>query len=97
VWRPSDLEKIDEKTQVVKIAHTVGENKRVLIIDEAKKRSLRILNAGVKKEEEAKLAPEPEPEAPPSEPETKKAASEPKKATRKKTATKKTKSKKGTK
>ena len=99
VWRPADLANVDEKTQVARIAHTVGEKKRVLIIDEAKKRSIRILNAGVKKEEEAKLAPEPEPETPPAEvePETKKATPEPKKTTRKKAPTKKRKSGKETK
>ena len=64
VWRPSDLENVDSKTQVARIAHTVGESKRVLIIEEAKKRDIRILNPGLKKAE-AEAAPAPE--AQPSE------------------------------
>jgi hypothetical protein len=56
VWRPSDLEKIDGKTQAARIAHTVGENKRVQIIDQAKKANIRVLNPGVKKE--AEVVPE---------------------------------------
>jgi len=54
IQRPSDLENVDPGKQVARIAHTVGESKRVLILEEAKKRNIRILNHGVKK------APEPE-------------------------------------
>ena len=53
IHRPQDLEKIDPKVQVAKIAHTVGENKRLLILDEAEKRNIRVLNPGPKKEEPA--------------------------------------------
>jgi hypothetical protein len=53
VWRPKDLLGLDPKLQVARIAHTVGENKRVQIIDEAKKANIRILNPGLKKPAEA--------------------------------------------
>lgn len=63
VWRPTDLAKLDPKTQVARIAHTVGESKRVLIIDEAKKANIRILNPGLKRRAEAvPVTPEPQPE-----------------------------------
>jgi len=94
VWRPEDLKKIDPKTQIARIAHTVGENKRVLIVEEAKKINVRILNPGLKKppavgaapaEAEAEVAPEvplePEKEAP-------KPAKKSKKTTTKKRKTK---------
>jgi large subunit ribosomal protein L32e len=96
VWRTSDLEKIDEKTQVARIAHTVGENKRVQIVEEAKKRNIRILNPGLKKAPEAEVAPEPEPtpEAAPAEakPESKEETAEPSKTPSTKKTTKKPKS-----
>ncbi len=63
VWRPQDLEKVDAKTQVARIAHTVGENKRVQILEQAKKTSIRILNPGLKKP--AEVVPEVTPEAGP--------------------------------
>lgn len=96
VWRPSDLEKVDAKVQVARIAHTVGENKRVLIIEEAKKKNIRILNAGVKKTPEAEVPPEPVPEAATAEvkPESEK-STKPKQKARKAT-TKKRKSRKDT-
>jgi large subunit ribosomal protein L32e len=50
VWRAKDLEGIDPKTHVARIAHTVGESKRVQIIDEAKKKNIRILNPGLKRQ-----------------------------------------------
>ncbi len=53
VWRAKDLIGLDPKLQVARIAHTVGENKRVQIIDEAKKANIRILNPGLKKRAEA--------------------------------------------
>jgi len=93
-----DLEKVDEKTQVARIAHTVGENKRVLIIEEAKKRNIRVLNAGVKKAPETELPLEPLPEAATAEvtPESKEEPAKPKKKAPKKTTTKKRKSRKET-
>jgi hypothetical protein len=87
------LEQVDEKTQVARIAHTVGENKRIQIIEEAKKRNIRILNHGLKKAPEPEVAPEPEPtqETPPAEakPETKEETPEPSKTPRTKKTTKK--------
>jgi hypothetical protein len=93
------LENVDANTQVARIAHTVGENKRVLIVEEAKKRSIRILNPGLKKAPEPEIVPEPSTEVAPTEapPETKEKAAEPEKKARKKTGTKKRKSGKGTK
>lgn len=67
IWRPSDLEKLDPDKQVARIAHTVGENKRVLILEEAKKRSIRILNHGLKKPPEPEITPEPTSETVPAE------------------------------
>ncbi len=52
VWRTQDLQKLDPKTQAARIAHTVGENKRILIIEEARRKDIRILNPGPKKQEE---------------------------------------------
>jgi len=81
VHRPQDLEQIDSKVQVGRIAHTVGENKRLLILDEAERRGIHILNPGPKKEtaiapptEEAKTETGTEPE---TEPESGKDESKP--------------------
>lgn len=51
VYRPANLELLDPKIHAARIAHTVGENKRLLILDEAEKRGIRVLNPGPKKEE----------------------------------------------
>ena len=65
VWRVKDLQSLDPKLHVARIAHTVGENKRVQIIEEAKKANIRILNPGLKKPADAipevtpEVAPEP--------------------------------------
>jgi len=74
VHRPKDLEKIDPHKQVARIAHTVGENKRVQILEEAKKANITVLNPGLKKPAEA--LPEAPPEAT-TEPETATATEEP--------------------
>jgi hypothetical protein len=58
---------VDPAKQVARIAHTVGENKRVLILEEAKKRSIRILNHGLKKAPEAEVVTEPAAEPAPAE------------------------------
>ena len=50
IHRPQDLEGMDPKIYVARIAHNVGENKRLLILDEAERRGIRILNPGPKKE-----------------------------------------------
>jgi hypothetical protein len=52
VWKPRDLEGMNPKTQAARIAHTVGERKRVEILDQAKKANIRVLNPGPKKEPE---------------------------------------------
>ena len=98
VWRPSDLKKIDPNTQVARIAHTVGERKRVLILEEAKKSSIRILNPGLKKPPVVEAPTEPELElAPEATPEPKKEDSEPAKKPKRKATTKKQKTKRPTK
>jgi large subunit ribosomal protein L32e len=58
VFNVEDLSKIDINTQAARIAHTVGKRKRALIIAEAKKLNIKILNLKVtaateEKEEEA--------------------------------------------
>jgi len=65
VWRPQDLEQVNPKTDAVRIAHTVGENKRVQILDQAKKANIRVLNPGMKKEAAPEVVAEP---AAPTEP-----------------------------
>jgi len=42
-----DLTKVDPNTQAIRIAHTVGKRKRALIIAEAKKLNIKILNIKV--------------------------------------------------
>jgi large subunit ribosomal protein L32e len=99
VYRPNDLASVDAGSQVARIAHTVGERKRVAIVEEAKKKNIRILNPGLKKAPELEPIPEPEHEAAPVEtqPPTEEKASEPEKKTRKKSTTKKRKSRKSSK
>lgn len=46
VHRPQDLEGLNPKTQAVRIAHTVGERKRVTILERAKEMGLKVLNPG---------------------------------------------------
>jgi large subunit ribosomal protein L32e len=62
VRRPQDLEQIDPKICVARIAHTVGENKRLLILDEAERRGIHVLNPGPKKEKAVTATPSPEEE-----------------------------------
>lgn len=50
VYNAADLEHVDPKTQVARIAHTVGKRKRTQILVEAKKKKIRILNAKQAKE-----------------------------------------------
>jgi large subunit ribosomal protein L32e len=66
VWRVQDLEHLDPKVVVARIAHTVGENKRVQIVEAAKKSNIRILNPGLKKP--AEVVPEAAVEPAPAEP-----------------------------
>ena len=59
VWRPKDLEGVNPKTQVARIGHTVGEKKRVVILEEAKKLDIRVVNAGRRKRAAPGAATEP--------------------------------------
>ena len=54
VFNIQDLSKIDPNTQAARIAHTVGKRKRALIVAEAKKLNLKILNFKVSPEAEKK-------------------------------------------
>jgi len=53
VRRPADLEKVNAKTQIVKISHTVGERNRIAIIERAQALELTVANPGAKKAEAA--------------------------------------------
>lgn len=57
IHRPQDLEPIDPKIFVARIAHTVGENKRLLILVEAERRGIHVLNPGPKKETPPAVTP----------------------------------------
>lgn len=50
VYNPEELRNIDAKTQVARIAHTVGRRKRAMIFAEAKKKKIVILNTKESKE-----------------------------------------------
>jgi large subunit ribosomal protein L32e len=58
VFNVEGLKNVDPKTQVIRIAHTVGKRKRVKILAEAKRKRLTILNVTTIKE---KVAEEKEP------------------------------------
>jgi len=62
VCNPTDLKKVDPKTQAIRISHTVGKRKRTRIITEARKKKIIILNLKEAKEavEKEKLAEEKE-------------------------------------
>ena len=53
VRRAADLEKINAKTQIVKISHTVGERNRIAIMERAQALDLTVANPGLKKPEAA--------------------------------------------
>ncbi len=95
VFNVADLSNIDINIQAARIAHTVGKRKRALIIAEAKKLNIKILNLKVSKETEEKTEEAVEGEEAEAE-ETKdvKAETKPKKKPIKK-ASKGTKPKKG--
>jgi large subunit ribosomal protein L32e len=64
VHNTEELEKINTKTQAIRIAHTVGKRKRAKILVESKKRNIKILNfkeAEVVPEEEKETVEEEEP------------------------------------
>ena len=54
VYNAQDVSKLESTTQAARIAHTVGKRKRALIIAEAKKLNVKILNVKVTVEPEAK-------------------------------------------
>lgn len=98
VHNAKEISNIDPKTEVARIAHTVGKKKRVQIIAEAKKRKVFILNFKPAKEliEKEEEKPE-EAEEKPTEKEKKtveKAPTLERKKVQKKTAAKKEKEKK---
>ena len=88
VFNVDGLSLIDPNTQAARISHTVGKRKRALIIAEAKKLSIKILNLKVSKEtaeEKTEEAVEGEaPEAEAKEQKAPKAEKKPKKETKKK-------------
>ena len=45
------MEKVDPKTQIVKISHTVGERKRIVIVERAEALEITVANPGKKKPE----------------------------------------------
>lgn len=57
-----DVERVDPKVQVIRIAHTVGDKKRVEISARAKKRGIYILNPRVAKELKEEREEEEKPE-----------------------------------
>jgi large subunit ribosomal protein L32e len=66
VYNTEELEKINPKTQAIRIAHAVGKRKRAKILVEARKTKIKILNfkeaEEVVKEEEKETVEEEEPE-----------------------------------
>jgi large subunit ribosomal protein L32e len=54
VYTIKDLEKINKETQAIVIAHTVGEKKRLQILEKAKELGLKVLNKKVEEEKEEK-------------------------------------------
>jgi large subunit ribosomal protein L32e len=104
VYNTALLSTIDPNTQALRIAHTVGKRKRAMIIAEAKKLNLKILNVKISKKTEAEEGEETESEEAEQKDETEAAEEETikeekkrPKAEKKKKAPKKakTKSKKG--
>ncbi len=88
-YNVAELEKINPKTQAIRIAHTVGKRKRARILVEARKKKIKILNfkevREVTREEEKELVEEEKPE----EKEEEKKASERDKTKHKQKTTKK--------
>ena len=46
VWREKDLEGLDPKLHIVRLAHQVGERKRLTILDKAKQLNFHVANPG---------------------------------------------------
>ncbi len=91
VHNVDELGKIEAETMAVRIAHTVGKQKRIQIIAEAKKLNLVILNAKVKTAEKTEEAEEVKETAAEKETPGKKEAEEEKKEAQKKASKKKAK------
>ena len=87
VYNVKDLSTVDPNTQAARIAHTVGKRKRALIIAEAKKLNIKILNFKASPETEKKEEEASEGEEQTEEP----AVAEEEKKPKKKKAPKKTK------
>ncbi|MDG6220522.1 MAG: 50S ribosomal protein L32e [Candidatus Thermoplasmatota archaeon] len=47
VYNTKDLEKIDPKVDAARIGHGVGTRKRIAIVEEARKKKIRVLNGGI--------------------------------------------------
>lgn len=56
VYNVGAVKAVDAATQAIRIAHTVGKRKRALIVDEAKKLNIKILNAQIAPAPEAESA-----------------------------------------
>ena len=96
IFNVEGLSTIDSNTQAARISHTVGKRKRALIIAEAKRLSIKILNLKVSKEIKEKTEVAAEGEAPEAEAEEQKEEKKPKKKPKEKVPKQaKTKSKKG--
>jgi hypothetical protein len=82
VHRASDLDKLDPKANAARIGHTVGEKKRVTILDRARELEIKVVNPGISRREEAIKEKEPIVEPPdskeePAQPEAMKQQSQP--------------------
>lgn len=55
-----ELERVDPKQEVARIAHTVGERKRVHILESAAKMEILVVNPGPSEREELEVPTEPE-------------------------------------
>lgn len=82
VHRASDLDKLDPKANAARIGHTVGEKKRVTILDRARELEIKVVNPGISRREEAIEKKEPIVEPPdskeePAQPEAMKQQSQP--------------------
>jgi len=62
VFNVDDLDNVDPKNQVARIAHTIGAKKRVEITTRAEEKGVRVLNPRAVKEVEEKIAEEGEEE-----------------------------------
>lgn len=60
IYQVPDLDKLDAKTCVARIGHTVGERKRVAILDRARELEIKIVNPRVSRREERAGAEGPE-------------------------------------